>query len=207
MYRTAFMSLLVTAALAAGAWAQTSSVQHSELSVQITGVFTANANNTPTTHLATNSAGLLVGYRLHLTAWEGLEIEYGYTRNGQRYFTPATTPGAPGANYAISANMQQLIANEVITTPRLFGFLQPFILGGGGAVFFRPRGFSAIAAGNQTRGAFNYGAGLDFHIDHIGARVEYQGLIFKIPDFGNPLLAVNKWTHVAQPSVGLLLTF
>lgn len=207
MYRTALLSLLLSAALAAGAWAQTSSVQHSELSAQVTAVLTTNSNNTPTTHLATNSAGLLVGYRLHLTAWEALEVEYGYTRNGQRYFTPATTPGAPGTNYAITANMQQFIANEVVTTPRIFGVLQPFILGGGGVVMFRPRGVSTIAASNQTRGAFNYGAGFDFHIGHIGARVEYQGLIFKIPDFGNPLLTVDKWTHVAQPSAGLVLTF
>lgn len=203
---------LVSAALGLGLLAQTSAtnnndLQHSEFSVQVSGVLESHTNNTPTTHLATHSAGLLVGYRLHLTPWEALEVEYGYTRNGQRYFTPATAGGAPAANFAITANMQSFIANEVITTPRILGFLQPFILGGGGVVLFQPRGPSSIVVSNQVKGAVNYGVGFDFHIGHLGARAEYQGLIFKVPDFKNPLLTVNKWTHVAQPSVGLVFTF
>ncbi|HWG37527.1 MAG TPA: hypothetical protein VN690_07395 [Terriglobales bacterium] len=208
MHRSILLSFIV-AGLAAGAWAQsgTSDLQRSELSAQVTGVFTRSTNNTPTTHLATNSAGLLVGYRVHLNSWQALEVEYGYTRNGQSYFTPATAGGAPAANNLIQANMQEGVVNEVVTTPRLLGFLQPFILGGGGIVNFHPRGTSAIAAKTQTRGAINYGFGMDFHLFHIGARAEYQGLIFKVPDFKNPLLAVNKYTHVAQPSVGLILTF
>ena|SRR6185437_331979 len=207
MHRNLVLAFLVVG-LAAGAWAQsgTSDLQRSELSAQVTGVFTTNTNNTPTTHLATNSAGLLLGYRLHFNSWEALEVEYGYTRNGQSYFTPATAGGAPAANNLVQANMQSAIVNEVVTTPRLLGFLQPFILGGGGVVVFNPRN-SAIPARAQTRGAINYGVGVDFHIFHIGARAEYQGLIFKVPDFKNPLLAVNKYTHVAQPSVGLILTF
>ncbi|MGH9466520.1 MAG: hypothetical protein ACRD1Y_04130, partial [Terriglobales bacterium] len=138
---------------------------------------------------------------------EALEIEYGYTRNGQRYATPATAPGTTGANYAITSNMQELIGNEVITTPRILGFFQPFILGGGGAVMFSPHGSSLISLSGQTRAALNAGAGVDFHVFSLGARAEFQELWFKIPDFGNTLLAVNKWTHVAQPSVGIILTF
>jgi len=180
-------------------------VQHSEFSAQVSGVFTRSTENNPTDHVAANSAGLLLGYRYHFNGWEAVEVEYGYTRNGQSYFTPATAAGAPAANNFVTADMHQLIANEVITTPRLFHFFQPFILAGGGAVMFRPR--SGPGVSNQTRGAFNYGAGVDFHIDHLGARLEYQGLIFKVPDFNNPILRVNKWTHVAQPSIGLVFTF
>lgn len=213
MHRSVIVCSVVTG-LVAGAWTQSaastsgnSDLQRSEISAQVSGVFTRNTNNTPTTHLATDSAGLLVGYRLHLNAWEALELEYGYTRNGQRYFTPAIAGGAPAAFNAITADMHQLIANEVITTPRLFGVLEPFLLAGGGALFFRPRSSGLLVTSSQTRGTFNYGAGVNFHLYHLGMRVEYQGLLFKIPDFHNPLLNPNKWTHVAQPSVGLLLTF
>ena len=203
MHRSALIGILVVGlALSCGAVAQ--GFQRNELSAQVSGLFTHSNNNTPTTHLATNSAGLLLGYRLHLNRWEAVEVEYGYTRNGQRY---ATTPGAPAGNFAITSNMQEAIANEVITTPRLFGILQPFVLGGGGVVVFTPRNTDPAFARTQTRGAWNYGAGVDFHIFQLGARLEYQGLIFKIPDYKNPLLRINKWTHVAQPSVGLILTF
>jgi hypothetical protein len=208
MHRSVLCGIVIAGlALAAVAQSSGNGVQRSEFSLQVSGVFLSDTNNAPTTHLATNSAGLLAGYRFHINDWEALEVEYGYTRNGQRYFTPGTAPGSPGTNYAISANMQEAIANEVVTTPRIGGFLQPFIVAGGGLVFFNPRGPSAIAVSAQKRGAFNFGVGLDFHILHIGARAEFQELLFKIPDFNNPLLNVDKWTNVAQPSVGLLLTF
>ncbi len=208
MLRSASFAIIF-AALTAGLWAQSdTSLQHSELSAQVTGVFTRGSHSGPTNRLAKNSAGLLLGYRIHLTHWEAIEFEYGYTRNGQTYITPGTAPGAPAVNNLISTTMQEAVANEVITTPRLFGFFQPFFLGGGGVLIFSPHlNTSGILATTQTKGAFNYGAGVDFHLGHIGARAEYQGLIFKIPDFNNPALAINHWTHIAQPSVGLILTF
>ncbi|MGH9488921.1 MAG: hypothetical protein ACRD17_00295 [Terriglobales bacterium] len=194
-------------------WAQ-DPIQHSELSVQVTGVFTSNTNVKNLTsataiknQIATNSAGVLIGYRIHLTPWEALEVEYGYTQNGQRYYTPATAPGTGPATYAISSTMNDLDANEVVTTPRLFGFFQPFLLAGGGVVMFSPRGSSLPGAQRQTEGMFDYGAGLDFHIVNIGARLEFRELNFKAPYFGLPFLATNKWTRVASPSVGLIFTF
>lgn len=205
MHRSVLFGVIVLG-LAVAALGQ-SNVQRSEFSLQVSGVFVSGTHNAPTTHVANHSAGLLAGYRFHINGWEALEVEYGYTRNGQRYFTPGTAPGSPGTNFAITANMQEAIANEVVTTPRIAGFLQPFVVAGGGLVFFNPRGPSTIALKNQKRGAFNFGVGLDFHIVHIGARAEFQELLFKVPDFGNPLLTVDKWTNVAQPSVGLILTF
>ncbi|MGH9477320.1 MAG: outer membrane beta-barrel protein [Terriglobales bacterium] len=206
MYKTAMLAFAITAGLSVAASAQ--GLQHSDLSVQVTGVFTRTGSNTSLSRLANNSAGLLVGYRLHLTKWQALEVEYGYTRNGQSYLVPATAPGAQATNYAINANMQEAIANEVFTTPRIGGFLQPFLLGGGGVVIFQPRNnFTGLLLQTQTKGAINYGFGVDFHIGTIGARAEYQGLIFKIPDFKNPAFSINKWTHVAQPSVGLVLSW
>lgn len=211
MPRNVTLAAIIIMGLAVGAWAQasgsSSDLQRSEFTAQVSGLFTRDTNNNFTDHLATNSTGLLIGYRYHLSSWEAVEVQYGYTRNGQRYFTPATAGGAPASNYAVTANLHQLIFNEVVTTPRLFGVLQPFVLAGGGALFFRPRYSGFLATDNQAKGAFNYGAGVDFHIDHMGVRAEYQGLIFKVPDFGNPLLYTNKWTHVAQPSVGLVFTF
>lgn len=197
-------------------WAQNTNndPQHSELSIQVTGVFTQDTNvknlTSPTAiknQIATNSAGVLVGYRIHLTHWEALEVEYGYTQNGQRYYTPATAPGTGPAAYAITSTMNDLDGNEVITTPRILGFLQPFVLAGGGVVIFSPHGVSLPGATRQTEGMFDYGAGLDFHIVHLGARLEFRELNFKAPYFGLAFLKTDKWTRVASPSVGLIFTF
>lgn len=197
-----------------GLWAQNNSIQHSELSIQLTGVFTQNTNvknlTSPTAvqnQIATNSAGVLVGYRIHLTHWEALEAEWGYTQNGQRYYTPATAFGTGPAAYAITSTMNDFDANEVITTPRILGFFQPFVLAGGGAVIFSPSNSSVPGATRQTEGMWDYGAGLDFHIVNIGARLEFRELNFKAPYFGLAFLKTDKWTRVATPSVGLIFTF
>ena len=199
------MIIAACAALAIAVSAQTP-VQHSEFSVQYSGVFTHNFSNNPTRHLATNSGGILAGYRFQINNWEGLEVQYGFTRNGQKYITPATAAGSPAVNNYITADMNQFIANEVLSTPRL-GPFKPFVVVGGGVLDFIPRRQAGLVLTHQLRGTFNYGAGLDLIIDHIGVRVEFQGLVFKIPDFGDSALATNKWTHVAQPSAGLVLTF
>ncbi len=205
-------------ALTTGAWAQQSAgatppdQQHSELSAQATGVFWRSTNISNVTsgeidqHIATNSVGLLLGYRYHFNSWEALEAEFGYTQNGQRYYTPATAGGASGAAYAINSRMFDVDANEVITTPSLLGIFQPFVLAGGGMLGFVPRA-NPYGANNQWRPMFDYGAGLDFHIFHLGARLEYRGLIFKVPDFGLAALNTNKFTHIASPSLGLVFTW
>lgn len=183
-------------------------MQHSEFSAQVSGVYASRSFSNPVKHFDTNSVGLLLGYRYHFNGWEALEFEYGYTRNGQRYVTPPTTPGLPGLLVGVPASLHEFVGNEVLTTPRILGFLQPFVLAGGGAVVFRPRSPSDISpVSTQTRGAGNIGVGFDFHIGYIGARIEYQGLFFKVPDFHNPALTTNKYSLVSQPSAGLIFTF
>ncbi|HVA65090.1 MAG TPA: outer membrane beta-barrel protein [Terriglobales bacterium] len=200
MHRSVVLGILVffVVGLAQGARAQTSS----EISVQASGLFTKKTTGAAIVHSVSDSTGLLVGYRFHINSWEAIEAEYGYTRSRQVYLATATNTG-PG----LRANMQQVIFNEVITTPKLFGVLEPFVLAGGGVVIFNPRGTPGFAATRQTKGAFNYGAGVNFHIFHLGARVEYQGLILKVPDFNNTAFNPDRWTHVAQPSLGLIFTF
>jgi hypothetical protein len=191
-------------------------VQHSELSVQVMGVFTQNTNvrnlasnpGSIRNHIVTNSAGVLVGYRYHINSWEALEGEWGYTQNGQRYYTGSVPYGTGPATYTLNSRMNDFDANEVITTPRLLGFFQPFILAGGGVVMFSPSDANFPGATRQTEGMWDYGAGFDFNIDHLGARFEFRELNFKTPDFGLPnLLATHRTTHTASPSVGLIFTF
>ncbi len=206
-----FFSTALLMIFALSAFAQS---HQGEFSAQVSGVFTKNTNfnnvtSSPSSvnhQIATNSAGLLFGYRYQFNSWEALEVEYGYTENGQRYYTPATAGNSSGLAYAITSKMNDFDFNEVITTPRLAGFFQPFILAGGGALIFVPS-HNTFGAASQTRAMFDYGAGLDFHIGHLGARVEYRGLIFKVPDFGVPALASNRYTQIASPSVGLVFTF
>jgi len=38
-------------------------------------------------------------------------------------------------------------------------------------------------------------------------RAQYRGFVYKTPDFEMASLKVNKYTHAAVPSVGMVFTF
>lgn len=89
--------------------------------------------------------------------------------------------------------------------------LNPYVLVGGGALRFSPTDnqFNNLSnAQSQTRGAFVYGAGVNYGIyKGLSLRAEYRGLVYHTPDFGFGALATNSVTHTAVPSVGLSFRF
>ena len=94
--------------------------------------------------------------------------------------------------------------------------MRPYGLAGIGGLFFRPtnspdNNFIGIGQGsgnNQAKTAFVYGGGVDFDISkYLAFRAEYRGYLYKIPDFQLPGLASDNFTHLAQPSVGLVWRF
>jgi outer membrane immunogenic protein len=181
----------------------------SEFSVQGTANLPKNSTNIDIPHHATKSGGFLIGYRYHLNSWFAVQGDYGYTRDTQKYFDPFF------GETDIQANVHQLTGEAVITAPAS-SRVRPYGLAGIGGVFFRPtnslnNSFVGVGQGsgnNQTKPAFVYGGGVDFDITkYMAFRAEYRGLLFKIPDFQLPGLASDNFTHVAQPSVGLVWRF
>jgi len=71
---------------------------------------------------------------------------------------------------------------------------------------FDPRAGSV--SNEQTRGAFVYGGGVDVPVSrHFLVRAQYRGFVYKTPDFEQTSLKVDKYTHSAVPSAGLVFTF
>src|SRR6476646_2134416 len=181
----------------------------SEVSIQGTCNITKNSVNRDIPHEATKSGGFLAGYRYHLNSWFAVQGDYGYTRNTQKYFDPVF--GFTG----IQANVQQLTGEAVITAPSS-SRVRPYALAGIGGLFFRPTnslsnsfvGVGNNTGNNQTKAAFVYGGGVDFDLSKfLALRAEYRGYVYKIPDFQLPGLASDNFTHLAQPSVGLVWRF
>ncbi|HEY2115610.1 MAG TPA: porin family protein [Candidatus Angelobacter sp.] len=181
----------------------------SEVSVQGTANLPKNSDNLDIPHDATKSGGFLVGYRYHLNPWFAIQGDYGYTRDTQKYFDPFF------GETDIQANIHQLTGEAVITAPSSRR-VRPYALAGIGGLFFRPtnsldNSFIGIGNGsgnNQTKAAFVYGGGVDFDLTKfVALRAEYRGLLYKIPDFQIPGLATDNFTHMAQPSVGLVWRF
>jgi opacity protein-like surface antigen len=181
----------------------------SEVSVQGTANLPKNSDNLDIPHEATKSGGFLIGYRYHLNPWFAVQGDYGYTRNTQKYFDPFL------GETDIQANVHQLTGEAVITAPSS-SRVRPYALAGIGGLFFRPTnslnnnfiGVGNNTGNNQTKAAFVYGGGVDFDLTRfVALRAEYRGLLYKIPDFQIPGLATDNFTHMAQPSVGLVWRF
>jgi opacity protein-like surface antigen len=179
-------------------WAQE---VRNEVTVQGSGFFQKQTTSDGITNQPTNSAGVMAGYRFNLTNLLAVEGDYDYFRNHETFLSGGTT--------MIPMNVHAATATAVVKLPSfkmpLVKRVSPFVLGGGGAMFFDPRTGSA---NEQTRGAFVYGGGVSVPISkHFLVRAQYRGFVYKIPDFDIASLKTDKFTHSAVPSVGLVFAF
>lgn len=201
--RKTFLGFLITTAIAASATAALAQVeQPSQISIQGTGLFTKNSTDQIPSHDATKSGGFLAGYSYQFSRWFSAEGNYGWTRNTQKYVTLGGTP-------SLQADFHEVTGALVAHIPANSRHVRPYVLGGGGAVVFDPTDKLFLnGAERQTRGAFVYGGGANFDVARsFGIRAEYRGLVYKAPDFNINSLNLDKFTHLAQPSVGFYFRF
>ena len=181
-------------------WAQ--EVRH-EVTVQGSGFFKKQTTAGGITDEPTNSGGVMAGYRFNLKNWIAVEGDYDYFRNHEKFSASSGTTSIP-------MNVHAATGTAIVKLPSLkmpaVKIVSPFVLAGGGAMFFDPRGGSVNK--EQTRGAFVYGYGFDVPMaKHIALRAQYRGFVYKIPDFEMTSLKIDKYTHSAVPSAGLVFTF
>jgi len=171
----------------------------SEVSVQGTGFFTKDSNGKGIKNTATETGGLLIGYRYNITRWLAAEANYGYDRNTQSYI--GSTSGR------VQSNIHQITSEAVVKLPGL-AKIQPYALAGGGGLLFDPTGNAGAGATWQARGAFLYGGGADYAFTrHLSLRAEYRGFVYKSPSFNLASLKTDAWSHIAQPSAGIVYRF
>src|SRR4029077_157333 len=199
--RKKLLGLLLMALLGIGAsFAQENK---SEVSVQGTGFFTRDAEGRGLVQQGTQTGGFLAGYRYHLSRWFAAEANYGYARNTQKYF-------GTGASARVQANVHEITGAFVVTAPAIHDKFNTFALAGGGGLVFDPTGNPGGFPGatTETKGTFLYGGGLDYDLaKRLALRIEYRGLVYKAPNFNLAGLNTDQFTHVAQPSAGLVFRF
>jgi opacity protein-like surface antigen len=174
-----------------------------EISLQGTGFFTKDSQKNGISQHSTDSGGLLVGYRVHISKWFAAEADYGYTRNTQQNLTNT-------GKFNIQSDIHQATGALVVTIPSRTR-LRPYALAGAGALIFEPTGNSGgfvMGAERQARPAFVYGGGLEYKIsNHMLFRAESRGLIYKRPDFSIQSIDSDKYSHTLQPSAGIVIRF
>lgn len=181
-------------------WAQE---VRNEVTIQGSGFFNKETGDKGITNTPTNSGGVMAGYRFNLKRWLAVEGDYDYFRNSQKFVASSGTTFIPMNVHAATGTAIVKLPSFKVPTLKI---ASPFVLAGGGAMFFDPRGGSALDV--QTRGAFVYGGGVDVPVSrHFLVRAQYRGFVYKTPDFEQTSLKVDKYTHSAVPSAGLVFTF
>ncbi|HLK65224.1 MAG TPA: outer membrane beta-barrel protein [Bryobacteraceae bacterium] len=170
----------------------------SEVTVQGIGSFTKETTQSGIKQDATNTGGILAGYRFYFTRHLGAEIDYGYTLNTQNYRFATGTTGIKSYSHETTGAL-------VYRVP--FKKVNLFALAGAGAIIFNPKDLRGIDY--QARAAFVYGAGADYNLTHrLFLRAEYRGLVYNSPTYNIAgLVGTDRTTHRAEPSVGLGFRF
>jgi outer membrane autotransporter protein len=215
-WKSVFGSLAVLTFFATAGFAQD---LKSQVNVEGVAGITQSNNNFLFPTSATVGGGFLAGYRYNLSPLFAVEGDYAWMRNSQSFNILNIGSG-------IQTNVQELTGAAVLT-PGSNHRVRPYLMAGGGAVFFHPTnsaintllglGSNVGVNVNETKPAFLYGGGVDFDLTrYMALRAEYRGLLFKAPGLeipglsGIPVLGSltsSGFTHMAQPAVGLVWRF
>jgi len=190
----AFSTIMMGAALAMSpVFAQEESNHTQEITVQGMGTFVKNSTNNGLQQSATNAGGVLASYRFFFNTHNGVEANYGFSSDTQRY-------GPSGTLAGIDTRSHELSAAYVFRFP--LKRVTPFALAGAGGLIFDPK--DVTGANTQTRAAFVYGGGADFNASkRVFVRAEYRGFVYNSPTYDIPgLNGADRITHRAEPSFG-----
>ena len=176
-----------------------------DIAVSGMGVFTKDSSGNGIDQAVTNSGGILGSFRFRIRRHDAIELNYGHTRNSQIY-----TNGTAFTFQEQQANVHELTAAYVYQFNRRKK-LDPFVLGGGGLLLFRPVTASTHSLAdpqNETQGTILFGLGANYRLtDALGVRVQLRGLMYKSPDFGVAAASTGAWALTGEPSIGLTLRF
>jgi opacity protein-like surface antigen len=161
----------------------------SEATVQALGSFVKETTQNGIKQDATKSGGVLGTYRFWFNRHSGVEANYAWTTNTEKYNA-----------FGVDNNSHEISAAYVFRMP--MKRWSPFVLGGAGALIFDPKNFAA--ASTQTRAAFVYGGGADVNLTgHLFVRAEYRGLVYNSPTYDlASVKGFDRVTHRAEPSIG-----
>ena len=143
----------------------------------------------------------MLSLQFHPVAWAGLELNYGYNHNQERYtFNYGNAPGTQGVS--VNTDVHEFTAAYELHPKHIP--LQPFVNIGGGSLDFAPNQGS-----NQWRGAGLVETGLDLptHDPHFGFRVEGRSLFYRAPNFKTAAISTRSWRATVEPQFGTFIRF
>jgi outer membrane immunogenic protein len=198
MKKTLLLFLLLPF-LAAASQAQES---RQDLSVSVSGIFPPFITGNDVQQTATYGLGGLVSYRYMLTPRSGLELNYQYAQNSQKYYTSFN-------NVRVHDRMQEFSGAYVLN--QTFKSWNPFLEAGPAAFIFAPlddASTTQIDVKQQTILGAMYGGGVAYELSpSFDIRAEYRGLLMKTPNFGLEPQKTGRFYNVYNPVIGIAYHF
>ena len=200
MKKTIVLGALLLFAAASG-YAQES---RQDVSLSAYGlVFEPTINGNAVQLNGTGSLGALASYRYMLTPRSGLELNYSFTQNVQKY----NTSFAP--NVRIHSRQQELSGAYVYTLN--FKNFNPFAeLGIGGMIFSPLQDYRTnyLDSVQNTNVGGLFGAGMAYELSpSFDIRAEYRGFVMRAPNFGFDNFKTGRYEVITMPSIGLAYHF
>jgi outer membrane immunogenic protein len=198
MKKTLLLFLLLPF-LAAASQAQES---RQDLSISATGIFPPFITGNDVQQTGTYGLGGLVSYRYMLTPRSGLELNYQYAQNAQKYYTSFN-------NVRVHERMQEFSGAYVLN--QTFKSWNPFLEAGPAAFIFSPlddASTTVLDVKQQTILGALYGGGVAYELSpSFDIRVEYRGLLMKTPNFGLEPQKTGRFYNVYNPAIGIAYHF
>ena len=199
---------VVTTVLMLASFGAAQDVERFNFSLGGAGVF-SKSSTSPDGSLTlkpTNSAAEIGSFRWRLNHLHGLEVNIGHTMNSQVYLLPPNS-------FRVATGITEF-SGDYVLSPMKTDRWEPFLFGGAGVLRFNPGStyinglLSSFPVTQKTALAFLYGGGTDYRLwRFLSLRLQYRGLIYKAPNFGQPNLATHAKGHLAEPSFGIVVKF
>ena len=179
-----------------------------DLSLGYAGVFSKTSTaSLGTSRLKPTTSGAVVAtFRYRFNHMHGIEVNLAHTNNSQIFSIPPDT-------FRINTGITEY-SGAYVLSPFHGGRIDPFVFGGGGALRFNPSnqyidGFqTSLGATSQRALTVLYGGGADYRLwKGLALRVQYRGLIYKVPDFRQSRFFTGAVGHMAEPSAWLVIKF
>ena len=173
-----------------------------DVSLSVTGIFPPFITGNDVQQTGTYGLGGLVSYRYMLTPRSGLEVNYQYAQNAQKYYTSFN-------NVRVHDRMQEFSGAYVLN--QTFKNWNPFLEGGPAAFIFSPlddASTTQLDVKQQTILGAMYGAGVAYELSpSFDIRAEYRGLLMKTPNFGLGPQKTGRFYNVYNPVIGIAYHF
>ncbi len=202
MKKIAFLIFLLAVGVAAGR------AQESRQDISLSGMGLIEpfmASSTTVQVHSTTAYGAMLSYRFMLTPTSAIEANYGITyQNSLGYFVSPN-------QYKVLTRTQEISAAYVRSF--VFKNYNPFVEGGAGGFIFLPirnSGTTSLDVKQQTQIGAIFGAGIAYEVSpSFDIRVEYRGLVTKVPTFGDTQFTTNRWYRpwISDPVIGVAYHF